>query len=303
MSSKPTRKDPFCLNCGAKVHGPYCHHCGQKNIEPHESFFDLLKHFVFDLFHFDGKFFISLKFLILRPGFLTKEYMLGRRAKYLNPIQMYLFTSATFFIIVFSTVSTENSHPPTIIGKESVELESLSVTNYDSVQSSLPPMERDGWVLRQLNRKVRVVLGKYQGREAELFEKVKEKFIHSLPTWMMISLPFFALALLLLNFRRHEFYFVDHFIFSVHLYVAQYFFLLLFFVNSRVYDFLNWEVFSWLSYLILAGIFIYSYKAIRNFYAQSRVKTVLKLILLSLIMFFVAAFIVVALGIQSFLFI
>src|SRR5258708_16144972 len=37
-----------------------------------------------------------------KPGFLSAEYMAGRRATYLNPIRMYVFTSAIFFLIFFS---------------------------------------------------------------------------------------------------------------------------------------------------------------------------------------------------------
>jgi len=82
--------------------GRYCHVCGQENVEPRESFWHLVTHFFNDITHFDGKFFITLKDLLFKPGFLSKEYMMGRRASYLNPIRMYVFTSAIFFLIFFS---------------------------------------------------------------------------------------------------------------------------------------------------------------------------------------------------------
>ena len=40
-----------------------------------------------------------MKYLLFRPGFLTEEYVKGRRASYLNPIRMYLFISAVFFLL------------------------------------------------------------------------------------------------------------------------------------------------------------------------------------------------------------
>ena len=43
-----------------------------------------------------------MKYLLLKPGFLPKEYMSGRRVSYLNPIRMYIFTSAFFFLIFFA---------------------------------------------------------------------------------------------------------------------------------------------------------------------------------------------------------
>jgi len=91
-----------CLNCGTIVEDRYCPHCGQENLEPKESVGHLISHFFEDLTHFDGKFFTTVKDLILRPGFLTHEYVAGRRTTYLNPIRMYIFISAMFFLALFA---------------------------------------------------------------------------------------------------------------------------------------------------------------------------------------------------------
>lgn len=83
--------------------------CGQENLEPKESFGHLLSHFVNDVTHFDGKFFTTLKDLIIRPGFLSRQYMKGKKVSYLNPIRMYIFTSAIFFLLFFSFFHDEKS--------------------------------------------------------------------------------------------------------------------------------------------------------------------------------------------------
>lgn len=102
MSHAPERKEKDCLNCGTIIHGRFCHVCGQENLEPKESFWHLVTHFFNDITHFDGKFFTSVKDLLFKPGFLSKEYIKGRRASYLNPVRMYIFTSAIFFLLFFS---------------------------------------------------------------------------------------------------------------------------------------------------------------------------------------------------------
>ena len=102
MSHQPERKEKNCLNCGATVAGRYCQACGQENVVTKQSFGSLIRHFVYDIFHFDGKFFDTLKHLLFRPGFVPKQYVAGRRISYLDPIRMYLFTSAVFFLILFS---------------------------------------------------------------------------------------------------------------------------------------------------------------------------------------------------------
>ncbi len=102
MSHQPERNEKECLNCGTSVAGRYCHNCGQENIVTHQNFLGLVKHFVFDIFHYDGKFLDTFRYLIKRPGFVPKDYLRGRRNSYLDPIRMYLFTSAVFFIIFFA---------------------------------------------------------------------------------------------------------------------------------------------------------------------------------------------------------
>lgn len=99
MSHSKERKEKVCLNCTASLHGRYCHICGQENTEPKESFWQLANHFFQDITHFDGKFFSTLRYLIFRPGFLPKEYAAGKRMSYLNPVRMYIFTSALFFLV------------------------------------------------------------------------------------------------------------------------------------------------------------------------------------------------------------
>jgi len=109
MSHAPERTEKNCLNCGTIVQGRYCHKCGQENIVPKESFWSLVVHFFYDITHFDSKFFDSLKYLLFKPGFLSKEYMNGRRAAYLNPVRMYVFTSFFFFLVFFTVFKSDDA--------------------------------------------------------------------------------------------------------------------------------------------------------------------------------------------------
>lgn len=109
MSRLKVRKEKNCLNCNVHVKGRYCHRCGQENIEPKESVWDLIAHFFRDITHFDGKFFSTVTYLFKKPGFLSSEYMKGRRASYVNPVRMYIFTSAFFFLIFFSFTGVDKT--------------------------------------------------------------------------------------------------------------------------------------------------------------------------------------------------
>ena len=109
MSHTPERIEKDCLNCGTIVQGRFCHVCGQENVVPKEKFGHLVVHFFNDITHFDGKFFNTLRALVFRPGFLSKEYMEGRRGTYLHPVRMYLFTASIFFLIFFALQNPEKS--------------------------------------------------------------------------------------------------------------------------------------------------------------------------------------------------
>lgn len=109
MSDQPLRKETNCLNCGQEVAGRYCGVCGQENIEPRETFWQLLVHFFNDFTHFDGKFFSTILVLLLKPGKLTQEYIAGKRASYLHPIRMYLFISLMFFIVQYLVPTGEQN--------------------------------------------------------------------------------------------------------------------------------------------------------------------------------------------------
>lgn len=115
MSRLKQRQERNCLNCNTEVQGRFCHKCGQENLNPQESVWELVSHFFKDITHFDGKFFSTIKYLMLRPGFLSGEYMKGRRASYVNPIRMYIFTSAFFFLMFFTFFKSCNADLSQII--------------------------------------------------------------------------------------------------------------------------------------------------------------------------------------------
>jgi len=102
MSSVKLRKEKDCLNCGHHVEDTYCPHCGQENIELKEDALHMITHAIADYFHFEHKFFGTIKPLLLKPGKLTVDYVAGKRASFLHPIKLYIFISIVFFITIFS---------------------------------------------------------------------------------------------------------------------------------------------------------------------------------------------------------
>lgn len=102
MSHYKERTKKNCLHCNAEVEGRICSICWQENIEVKETFWRIICHFFEDITHYDGKFLSTLKLLLIKSGFLPSEYLSVRRARYLQPIRLYVFTAA-FFFLIFST--------------------------------------------------------------------------------------------------------------------------------------------------------------------------------------------------------
>lgn len=117
MAHLKLREENNCLNCGAEVHERFCTVCGQENRDHRISAFGLIAHFIGDLLHFDGKFFTTLRRLFFKPGFLPKEYIEGKRKKNVDPIKMYIFTSAIFFTLFFLFLDTSKDLTFNVTGK------------------------------------------------------------------------------------------------------------------------------------------------------------------------------------------
>ena len=88
-----------CPNCGRRFDGAFCATCGQKATPLNPTLHDFLHDFTHELLHVDGKIFQSVRLLLLRPGFLSREWFEGRRARYITPIRLYLIFSVAFFAI------------------------------------------------------------------------------------------------------------------------------------------------------------------------------------------------------------
>ena len=325
MSHRRLRKENKCLNCGAEVIGRFCHECGQENAEAKETIWHLLHHFFSDLTHFDSKLLHTFRYLTLKPGFLSKEYNNGRRVRYVYPLNLYFFTSAIFFLVFSSlvnlgSINTDNGARHEKIEKlDSLVFQSLSNSlapgrkftrkelnafidssnnkasfgltqkytsrkQYDSLIKS--GKKHHNWIERQFMYKSFELNDRFGKNSVAIGKAVLEEFFHSIPKMMFVLLPLFALMLKLLYIRRKEFYYIDHMIFTLHLYVFTFIALLVIFGLNKINASLHWTIVNYLVALVTITIFFYFYKALRNYYRQSRTKTILKFIAM-IILFFI----------------
>jgi hypothetical protein len=294
------RKDTTCLNCGNTVLERYCGVCGQENIESRQSFGGLLFHFIEDLTHYEGKFWQTIKYLLSRPSFLTKQYLQGKRMQYLPPVRLYIFVSFITFFMPYLLVS------PAVNEDASIEEASIdSIPEEDGndlvftsdkglVASSsfrtqneliLAYMKLEGTdsamsVAEYIRHKRAIELRKYSSFElSSLFWKA---VTNNFPKTLILYLPLFALVLLL--FHRNGWYYFDHAIFTLH-YLS--FMLLVLTLYNIVYNLLSWanlwfESDFWiylqltLFLVVLCWFLYYFYRAHFQFYKQQLVVSLTK---------------------------
>jgi hypothetical protein len=176
-----------CPECGSPSRGTYCPNCGEQ-METHPF---SVKHYVKEIFHefavFDTKFFRTIPALLFKPGFLTVEYIAGRRKRYLAPARLY--TLIAFFS--FFALGYYLSH----------ELQSL-------FQSTLASEGRS-----------QIIFGTATGEKGLQLAETWLKFTIEVSPYVLLlcSTPAFALFLKLIYLKRRML-FAEHLVFSFHFY-------------------------------------------------------------------------------------
>lgn len=193
MSHKKYRTEKNCLNCGAEVPDKFCPACGQENIELRDSFFHMVGHFISDYLHYDSKFFKGLLPLFTKPGYLTAQYLQGKRVSNIHPLRLFFFST---ILMVLVTSFYYNRHQQVV--RNSV----ITTTTVEGPEKSTP--------------EERAAAAKKSAEIRERLYGALDEFIHNMKYISFFMLPLYALVFWLLYMRRNTFY-VDHLVFTLHL--------------------------------------------------------------------------------------
>jgi hypothetical protein len=101
MTSSDVPPRETCLNCGTLLQGQYCARCGQRARGRLISIWELTRDAIGDLFELDSRLWRTIIPLMSRPGKLTHDYLIGRRARFMPPFRTYLVLSIVFFLVAF----------------------------------------------------------------------------------------------------------------------------------------------------------------------------------------------------------
>lgn len=85
-----------CTDCGAATEGNFCSNCGQPT-HVHRTLLHLAEEVLHGVVHFDGRIWRTLPLLFLNPGRLTREWIAGKRTRYVSPLAIFLFVVFLMF--------------------------------------------------------------------------------------------------------------------------------------------------------------------------------------------------------------
>jgi Protein of unknown function (DUF3667) len=229
-----------CPNCSMEFLGDFCHGCGEKQPHTEElTFRHFALHATHDLTHIDSKIFATLRYLFTRPGFLTQEFIAGRRRRYMRPFSLFLIAVAVFFLADgFKPVSSYNIRQLTAQDKKG--------------------QIRAAW--KQLAEAKHV-------SEEIIMERVQDTMHRASNAAQILNA--LAMAIVLTLFFRKR-YFVEHLVFSMHFLSITFFgTVLLLPLQSRL---------SGRMFVVLATVvyMAYLFLSMRRVYGQGRVATFFK---------------------------
>ena len=246
-----------CKNCNSELAGLYCNQCGQKDTEL-LSLMVIVREFTNNVFSFDSRFFITLKYLIIKPGFLTTEYWEGKRTTYLPPLRLYLVLSVLYFFII-SMVSDDTS----VFSK-------ISHSNSDN------EIDRNSGIIRIDESEPQIfhyfvdIINKGIIKTKEQNLSFNDIVFNTLPRAMFILMPFMGVLLLLL-YKKNKIFYSYHFIAVLH------FHCFVFFVSSIE------ELIPFVEVVLPVFFLYYSLSMLKRIYQNSWMQTSIKFILLVII--------------------
>jgi len=176
-----------CPNCGSSLTDVYCSACGQKKFDRKElTFVHFIKDSVEHITHFDGKIFQAIKLLFTKPGWLTREFSLGKFNSYIKPFTLFLLLNAFFFFL----------------GHQLLSIKDADYTYYTQ--------EYPG---------ARKFFNEYISTHHTTVEEVSSRFNHTKELFQKLSyfilIPLFALGLQLLFIRRKKLH-IEHLVHAIH---------------------------------------------------------------------------------------
>ena len=256
-----------CPNCSAELSGPYCSGCGQRQLDLDRPLREIAGEAMEAFLSFDARILRTLTPLVSRPGFLTREFLEGRRARYVHPFKLYF----AFSVFLFLGISMSGYSVVRIGGDDDGVVTAGGVASGEEVRKTAIEAEaEDSSLLGRIFEPLGELMEKDPGRLNRIFTNRLAKSI-------IILVPVFALLLRMIFWRRS---YVSGLVFSLHTHSFAFFAILFGLALNLALGAAEGEGPG--NALGTAAIAIYTFLALRRVYGNGRLVTVLKMFVLLL---------------------
>lgn len=267
-----------CANCQTPGADIYCGHCGQRLDTHIHSVWHFASEATEVLTHADSRVWNTLRPLLLKPGFLSKEFFAGRRARYLQPFRLYLILSVVFLLLASLLGEKHNTGIVKIDESDKVECKNL--------KSDLPG---NSWLRPRL-------IATCEKLTTEGGNELGQSVVHNLGRAMFVFLPLMALLMKLLYWHPRRYY-LEHLLLLLHNHAFVFLWMSIYLLAMHWLGGSGWK--TLVSLLLLAYFVRYLYRSMKVFYGQGRWLTSLKFSALALIYIVCAGFMLLATTIVS----
>jgi hypothetical protein len=187
-----------CPNCSCERMEKFCPECGQENVPGIVPVRELFNDVIGDLFKLDARLWGTLWPLVSKPGFLTIEYLAGRRMRYFSPLKLYLSVAFLYFL-VFGWLAQ-----PLMRQME-----------------TLPTQNAQGRVSRRAALRATPGARQFDQRFQRRMPVLMNWQLANQNTLNLLMIPVYGVALTLLLLRQRRLY-MEHVIFLLHTQAATY---------------------------------------------------------------------------------
>lgn len=211
-----------CDNCNAEwiQNAKFCYQCGQDHHRMPINFKHFVLEFLESTLHFETKNFRMVKLLFTNPGLIIKEYNENKRARYVNPLRLYIFLGFIFFLTTnFQgdkksqiSISINNTDSSNISQDEYSDTYKNHIDSIFEVYKGNLNYKRVDSIAQSNNmdlsfmEKIRYVNIDKAFQNRALNESTGELFLKYVNKSLLILIPLFAFVLLLLLGYKKNYY-------------------------------------------------------------------------------------------------
>jgi hypothetical protein len=222
----PARIDFACRNCGTPAPLKFCPECGQETTLHPPSLGEFLHEFIGHYVALEGALWRTLGLLVRRPGKLTREYLEGRRRRYVLPLRLYLTASFVFFLALKLTAASMGSemvvkidaNPATAARYAAL---AAAAASGPAGHASALRHRRDCGPLgagacSRVDAAADDFIQRFKAHPQETIEHLRTHLLALAPYVIFVLLPAFA-GIMMLAYRARRMTYGEHFVFSLHL--------------------------------------------------------------------------------------